>query len=242
YIWDWLLSLSDEFTAIQRCRSWSTILAYLLSRLGCTMYVSISTHPDVLLVAPIEHCNSIFHLGTVLGAVASGATSFLFLYRIRAVYGRSMVITAVFGALWLAVAISGAAFVFLTSGTISPGPRRQCIVNKLRPESMFVLWVKGAYDTAVFVAISHRMASISRAKCASTTSPWSCARGKGLSQLCRDVLQDGQLYYFASVGTTLFAAIAIMLPINVGWRMIFSESGFPLDSSMACRVFRRVLL
>lgn len=86
------------------------------------MYVSISTHPDVLLVAPIEHCNSIFHLGTVLGAVASGATSFLFLYRIRAVYGRSMVITAVFGALWLAVAISGAAFVFLTSGTVRPTP------------------------------------------------------------------------------------------------------------------------
>lgn len=46
----------------------------------------------------------------------------------------------------------------------------------------------------------------------------------------------------ATVPIMLSSAIVVMLPINLGWRMTFCEPAFPLESSMACRVFRRVLL
>lgn len=83
-----------------------------------TYYARFTTHAEVLLVAPIEHCTSIFYLDAFLVSVTSSATSFLFLHSIRAMYENSMVVAAVFGTLWLAVVIGRVDFIILASDVV----------------------------------------------------------------------------------------------------------------------------
>lgn len=82
------------------------------------MYIPLATHLDGFLAAPIAHCHSIFHLEAVLGGIATSATSFLFLSRIRAVFERSIVVTVVFSVFWIAVVISSVADLFVASATV----------------------------------------------------------------------------------------------------------------------------
>ncbi|KZP07125.1 hypothetical protein FIBSPDRAFT_965911 [Athelia psychrophila] len=239
YVWDWSLSVSDECTAIRRCRSWPSSVAYFLSRIGVVASLITSF---ILQTAPstIDHCASIYFLEVTLG-ITTSATSFLFLTRIRAVYERSRIVTTIFGAFWLAIVISSVGLIIMVKRNNVEGTQ-QCTPSKIGPQSMCFLWVKAAYDTATFVAISHRMVSFSREIHPSRTSLWSRARGQGLSQLGRDILQDGQFYYFVNITITISAAVVVMLPINDGWRFTLSEPALSLESAMACRVFRRVLL
>lgn len=46
----------------------------------------------------------------------------------------------------------------------------------------------------------------------------------------------------ATVGITLSAAITAVLPISIGLRIALSQPALTLESLMACRVFRKVLL
>lgn len=77
------------------------------------------TNADIFIAAPIEDCTLVFHFEAVIGAIATSSTSFLFLSRIRAVYEKSMIVTAVFGTFWAAIFISSVGLVALARETVS---------------------------------------------------------------------------------------------------------------------------
>ncbi|KAF7970724.1 hypothetical protein HWV62_23218 [Athelia sp. TMB] len=68
------------------------------------------------------------------------------------------------------------------------------------------------------------------------------ARGEGLSEIGRDLLRGGQLFYFATIGMTLFGACILFFPIQPLFRLILTEPTFALSSALACRVFRNIIL
>jgi len=55
-------------------------------------------------VAPVAHCQALLYIIGASFMLAMSATSMLFLYRVRAVFGNLMLITVIFGTLWTATA------------------------------------------------------------------------------------------------------------------------------------------
>jgi hypothetical protein len=57
-----------------------------------------------MLVAPIDNCNALKYANGVFAEIAIPATSLLFLFRVKAIYNHSRIVTAFFGVLWIAIA------------------------------------------------------------------------------------------------------------------------------------------
>ena len=57
-----------------------------------------------MVVAPIDNCNALKYVEGVFAEIAIPATSLLFLFRVKAIYNHSRIITAFFGFLWIAIA------------------------------------------------------------------------------------------------------------------------------------------
>ena len=57
------------------------------------------------------------------------------------------------------------------------------------------LWLKAAYDTSIFIAISVRIVSYSTVDHGSKLPLWRSFQGIGLPRVCRDLLHGGQLFY-----------------------------------------------
>jgi hypothetical protein len=72
------------------------------------------------LAASVQHCQALLYILGSFSILGMCSMSLLFFYRVRAVYGKSKIITYVFGFLW--VATFGMFFVFPFSdfGAVSP--------------------------------------------------------------------------------------------------------------------------
>jgi hypothetical protein len=57
-----------------------------------------------MVVAPIDNCNALKYAEGVFAEIAIPATSLLFLFRVKAIYNHSRIVTAFFGFLWIAIA------------------------------------------------------------------------------------------------------------------------------------------
>ena len=81
--------------------------------------IATDTLPSAL-VASVQHCQALLRVMQSFSTLSGCSTSLLFFYRVRAVYGKSKIITCVFGFLW--VATFGMSFVcpFSNSSAVSP--------------------------------------------------------------------------------------------------------------------------
>lgn len=158
------------------------------------------------------YCEPIFRLQASLSVISTSATTFLFLARVRAVYEKSKIITVIFGAFWLAIIVSSCNMLRLANEAVSsvqPYPsipmnlnsifefpiRSRCELRNV-PQGTFVfLWVKTAYQTAVFASISYRMLKLSGARSWPTFPFCLYAQRHEMSRFTRDILRDGQLFY-----------------------------------------------
>ncbi|KZP16998.1 hypothetical protein FIBSPDRAFT_934255 [Athelia psychrophila] len=244
YVYDWVLSLSEEVELVLKDGLTWPITIYFLSRVAllcCIFFVTLFQSSTVGV------CEVLGGLIGVCGTVSMASTSFLFLLRIRAVYLRSRRITAIFGTLWLvtvAVSIQSAA-----TSHASQCPSKYAIQSAATTadlKTMSVVWLLFLTffnDTSIFLAITYRLAAD-----AVTRGGWrSCllliVKGGGLFSLSRSLMRTGQLYYLSTIAF-IWATFVILWdpPVPHGTMYMLAALFASYMNMMACRVFRGVAL
>ncbi|KZP04457.1 hypothetical protein FIBSPDRAFT_806781 [Athelia psychrophila] len=239
YSYDLLLSISEEHEVISRAGFTWPIAIYLLSR--------ISAATPLLLIAifqfiPTGHCPPLVALYAASAATRTISTSFLFFLRVQAVYLCSRSATALFGILWLIMAILN----IIHNASIGPGPltaTQHCTTAQNPRTTSYPSASSFLFDTFVFIAISYRLAAD-----AATEQSWrarlrSVVTGKGLFRISRALMVSGQLYYLAAILFFWVNLIVRMSPlIPAGSHFLLSSSYMPFMNIMACRAFRGVAL
>ncbi|OAX32247.1 hypothetical protein K503DRAFT_852173 [Rhizopogon vinicolor AM-OR11-026] len=169
---------------------------------------------------------------------AAPGTAALFFFRVRAVYDRSKIVTAVFGILWLATLSAAIALPFMVTGE-HIGTTDYCIQSSVASGASAVLIINACSDALVFLAISWRIARNNSAGQTLREHLRSFYKGDGLPRLSKLLLQSGQAYYLATVGLNIATMIMILLPSAPPvYRAFLSLPNIALGNSMACRVFR----
>ncbi|KZP15529.1 hypothetical protein FIBSPDRAFT_958701 [Athelia psychrophila] len=230
--WDWVLSVEEECRIVRRCGLSIPVVVYYLARISAMVLcvLSVAIHS---ILPESDSCRAIISTMTAMSIVAAATKSFLFLRRVRAVYAKSIHVTLCFFVGWLAVVGTRAAIPFATSRL---EPTEQCHRSGLPSWAPASLWVNLAYDTAVFVAISARLASYA-------TYPqkhriMSFIWGEGLPRTMRSFLRHGLLFYFSTVGLSLLATIVSSLPLSPTSKDIFWPSVLTTEIIMVCKLFR----
>ncbi|KZP12862.1 hypothetical protein FIBSPDRAFT_1049788 [Athelia psychrophila] len=258
--WDFVICFTEELRVAVICGFSRSILVYYTSRVGILMMGAMqlviqSGHPHTfglttltlpspppLLAARVTHCNVFWNVEMSVIVLASSATSLLFLLRVRAVYEKSTPITAIFGILWIAIPVS----CVLVGIAGKPFQTRSglCGLREVQTRSTIFLWVKAVYDTSVFAAITLRVISRSKADRvqAPKLSSWQSWRGIGMPKIFRALLHGAHQFYFVTIGVTLMGACAILLPIDPIDRVGLTRPSLAVESIMACRVFRKLVL
>ncbi|KAF7982998.1 hypothetical protein HWV62_24614 [Athelia sp. TMB] len=217
--WDIIICFKEELVVTAACGFSPSIVAYFVSR---------------------SKCKELCFISLAINVLVSSASSFLFLLRVRAVFGNSKLPAAFFGIFWLAIPA-----IFTLTG-ISGHPiydiaASRCFFTYTASYASAGLWLKAAYDTSIFIAISVRIASYSMVDHVSKLPLQRSFRGAGLPLVCRDLLYGGQLFYFVTVGVNVTGACGVLLPVASVYGLAFAEPAIALESIMACRVFRRVV-
>ncbi|KZP13031.1 hypothetical protein FIBSPDRAFT_960963 [Athelia psychrophila] len=256
-IWDWLLSLAEEYRVMKRCGRSAATFAYFTARasaliLCVLVYIFYTGIPDG------DSCFGIFHGTSIMIVLGNAAKAYLFLLRVRAVYGGSTLVTFCVATGACVLVGSRLAGMFLVH--VSPlAHTRFCQVNAIGSLSAIALWFNWVYDTCVFAAISVRLTSYTRST--TTVGTLSIIRGYGLPRTMRHVLQDGQLYYvyvpvlisvLGNLNETiistvcafmLLAAIMAVLPhASPVYQAAFTIPPFAMESNMVCKMFRAMII
>ncbi|KZP10241.1 hypothetical protein FIBSPDRAFT_963241 [Athelia psychrophila] len=245
YVYDWLLSISDELEIVSRSGLSSSIVIYFLSRISqvshlCFMAVFMSS------LAPADNCAVLGDMLAACGIMSMAFTSFLFFLRVRAVYLQSRYVTALFGAFWLVTLslyiwsetkVHGVYIPSLASvgysGCIGTGIQSV----PLQLASIFV------NDTLIFLAISYRLAANAVADGGYHSRLLTIFKGKGLYSLSQSLLRTGQLYYFSTILYFFFIFVILWIPFAPpGGHFILVTVHIGFTNIMACRVFRGVAL
>ncbi|KZP15395.1 hypothetical protein FIBSPDRAFT_1048186 [Athelia psychrophila] len=238
--WDWLITFADEVRLARRYGFSFYMMVYIISRVGT---VAFSIALLELHIASVSDCAGLALFEGILAILATSSSSFLFFARVRAVYENSRSVTAFFVSFWLAIVGTGFLFLFAGQTSNHVGPRR-CMMMGAKPWAMSLLWVKAAFDTSVLISVSLRLTSQSSSSSQPAKLPlWTLLRGGvKLPQLCRELLNSGQLFYIATIGVTLLGACVALTHINIVFRYAFAEPAIAIESAMACRAFRTVAL
>ncbi|KZP02826.1 hypothetical protein FIBSPDRAFT_1055622 [Athelia psychrophila] len=243
YVYDWLLSISDELEIVSRSGLSPSIIIYFLSRISqvshmCFLAVFISS------LAPADNCVVIAVMLATCATMSIALTSFLFFLRVRAVYLQSRYVTALFGAFWL-VTVS----LIIWPNTLiraanNPSPTAVGCTGMgpalSIPLPLALIFVN---DTFIFLAISYRLTANAVTDGGHHSRLLTIFKGKGLYSLSQSLLQTGQLYYFSTL-LYFFLNFAIIwipfAPPGGEFKLFTAHIGF--TNIMACRVFRGVAL
>ncbi|KAF7972532.1 hypothetical protein HWV62_17832 [Athelia sp. TMB] len=189
----------------------------------------------------LDACVGIGRALGVLDTIANPATALLFCMRASAVYLHARPAVLFFGLCW---AVLFANFLFDGASLAVavyhiPGRQICAVVRKEgRGSSFFAI---AAYDTIVYLAISWRLSSLSKAGDHWTARIAALATGRGLYSVSRGMLREGQLYYFATVPLTI-TIVVVYRQTSGYWAAQFVALGVVIPAVMACRAFREVRL
>ncbi|KZP10696.1 hypothetical protein FIBSPDRAFT_201061 [Athelia psychrophila] len=238
-IWDWMLSLAEEYRVVKRCGRSAAVLAYFLARttaltLCILVFIFYTGVPDN------DSCFGIFHGTSIMTVLGNASKAYLFILRVRAVYGNSKLVVLCVGVGACVLVGTRVAGMFLVH--VSPlGHTGFCQVSAIGSLSAIALWFNWVYDTCVFAAISVRLTSYTRST--TTVGTLSIIRGYGLPRTMRHVLQDGQLYYVTVMAFMLLAAIVAVLPhASPIYQAAFMIPPFAMESNMVCKMFRAMII
>ncbi|KIM88413.1 hypothetical protein PILCRDRAFT_3403 [Piloderma croceum F 1598] len=230
--WDWLMAIPEEYKIIRKVGFSKPNITYLLSR--NVWFLSINHD--------LQNCMALKYVEGVFLEIGVPATSLLFLFRVRAVYNNSRIITAFFGLLWMA--ISGLSVLILLGVTRDRIPYTQrCTEGPTPKYSTVPIIVTAVNDTLVFLAISYRMISSAMVSSTWKARAKSFITGDGLLHLSKALLKSGQVYYFATIGVAISMTALIFAPGIPGtMKPVLGSVYFALSGTMACRVYRELLL
>ncbi|KAJ7128684.1 hypothetical protein C8R44DRAFT_701111 [Mycena epipterygia] len=239
FVWDALHNLKADYLLLSRCRISWPVLAYFTSRIFCLVYVIGFT---IFLTYPVGGCGILERVLDSLYPVAVPATSLLFFFRVRAIYGGQRSVTVIFGLLW--VAEFGACMVVPSGGGgINIGPTPYCLITILAPNSGAATITPAIFDTAVFLAISYRLIGNTHVDYSRMEKVRAFVSGAYLPSFSRAMLVDGQVYYIIVVISNVATCSAIWAPgISTGYRAVMAIPNITITSVMACRVYRNTRL
>ncbi|KZP25765.1 hypothetical protein FIBSPDRAFT_366654 [Athelia psychrophila] len=238
-LWDWVLSSADDCKLVQGCGHAAAMLAYFLAR-ASAITVCILALIFYTGVPPGEHsCSDIFRSIGAMTVVGIAAKAYLFLLRVRAVYGNSKLATLCVG-MGMAIVVASRTTVVFMVRTSPLGHGGYCAVTDFPTLPVVSLWLNLAYDTCIFISISARLVSHTT----STPSPWNIllVRGNGLPRIMHLLLLDGQLYYCTTLTFLLVAAIVAGLPVGAIYQAIYAVPAISMETIMTCKVFRAMIL
>ncbi|KZP31040.1 hypothetical protein FIBSPDRAFT_850031 [Athelia psychrophila] len=242
YVYDWLLSISEEQAIYARYGLPRSNAIYLFSRR--VSYSLILPHLTSIPVPPMDGCQAVERSVGVLSVLTTAATSSLFLLRVRAVYSYSAVVTTLLGCLWVGM-IGGTAY-YIKSLSAQHIPTTDRCTESSTDNYLLILptVVLGVTDTIIFVAISYRPACNSISADAGRCG-WVQAfmKGDGLYSLSKALLKSGQVYFLATIGAFLVNLVVMTasgVPNSMRYILLPAYVGF--TNIMACVVFRWVAL
>ncbi|KAJ7653414.1 hypothetical protein B0H17DRAFT_1186358 [Mycena rosella] len=209
------------------------------NRILCLVYVLGFT---IFLTSPAGNCRILDLILNSLYPIAVPSTSLLFFFRVRAIYGGTLTITAVFGILWVMELAACIPVPFGTGGT-NIESTRYCLVAELAPSIGGAAIAPTVFDTAVFLAISYRL--IGNAHIASSRrQTWRVMfRAAHLPSFSKTLFVDGQVYYMITVISNIAMSVMCYVPgLIAGWRSLPALSNVMLTSVMTCRVYRHTRL
>lgn len=239
FTWDWILALAEEYEIVKRCGRNCTVLVYFLARISAGV-LCVLVLIYYLGALRDDSCLTVFAAIGAMLAVGSAAKSCLFLLRVRAVYRNSKLVTVLAGIGWLAVVCTWPMVAHLVH-TYYVGPIEYCTVSGFASITVLSLWLNLAYDTCIYVAISTRLIRDTKPAIKSRISV--LIRGSGLPRTMRYLLRDGHIYYFTTIFFTLLACIISVMPqFGPIFRTSFTVPAFVIETIMACKVFRAVIL
>lgn len=241
YVWDWILSLSEEYAMLEKSGWRVPNIVYMISRFGTIAYC-ISVVVGGMTAAAIDQ--RIFFISWSMWEISALGTYCLFFIRVCAIYQHTRMAVLCFGTLCAAIVLFPVCFLL--------GIRNNQMMKTARfaqtPPPFYdgVATVLPAInDTVIYFSISIRLISDSlhdsiydykgRLRAFIT--------GDGLQSLSKTLLQSGQAYYGVTIIMTV-VAIALLaspsLPATFG--SLLGPAHTALSSAMACRVYRSVLL
>ncbi|KZP26310.1 hypothetical protein FIBSPDRAFT_1040856 [Athelia psychrophila] len=205
FILDWILSAEEEVDMYQRGRFNKPIITYSLARLSTVALLVCSAVENT---APFLYTDNLQIIVYVLWWTSGALTSFLFFFRVRAVFSRSPKAKLTFSVLWVLTTLIPTPWLWNLNPFRCTGVEHS---NKICDErtwySMAFFLVIIIHDTLVFVYVSHELSNNSvTGRCNIRT----LTIGKGLHDVSKLLLRTGQLYYGATVSLLIIAIIALL--------------------------------
>ncbi|KAJ6469185.1 hypothetical protein C8R47DRAFT_1200760 [Mycena vitilis] len=239
FIWDILEHLTDDYYLLFKQKFSFPTVMYFASRIASFVYVLgftfFSTYPLAL-----ANCQTYVIAISVFYPIATGATSLLFVLRVRAIYGGAPLISWIFGFLW--VCVLGTA-VIVPISTRASAIGSLCIISDVPSYEGVPGTVVTIHDTSVFLAISCRLLlnhHNDRSREGKVQVLFrSLFRRANLHAFTEALLRDGQKYYMITVfSNVLTISMAYASTVNPIYRGMFSVPNIALTSILACRVHR----
>ncbi|KZP25789.1 hypothetical protein FIBSPDRAFT_949901 [Athelia psychrophila] len=238
YVYDWLLSISEECEILSKSGMTPSNALYLVSRIGALGLVLTSA---LYVLAPISDCQALVEALGTCSTVVMLSTSFLFLQRVRAVYLQSTAITVIFGALWLVTA--GLAILQASCLRAVHILNTQHCIATSREYLALPSIVTCINDTLVFLAISFRLTADAATERTWRARAQSIFQGKGLYSLSRSLMKSGQTYYLASIIFFIISLVVMFSPtVPAASHYLLTPGYLAFTNIMACHIFRGVAL
>jgi len=214
-------------------------LAYFASRLFVMAHVAASI---VFSTGLISSCTGALQAEAWFFVFGIFSTSFLFFFRVRAIFWREGRTVVCFLFLWITVLGSCMAAPFSVT-TEHIGPTKACFLTSMRPYCSVCVIVSTVNDTLVFVAISLRLLNFVVPEDNLTSRlRYFCGR-RALPVISETLLRSGQQYYLITV-TANIVMVTLMLSHSIPpiIRGTFVVPYVVVENVMACKVFRDVRL
>ncbi|KAI5121795.1 hypothetical protein M0805_009787 [Coniferiporia weirii] len=266
-IWQMVLSIAQDVEIIGQGVSLFSILYFTSRSLpSLSSRCRKQRNTDILGAltvnpGPQTPCGYLLSAQAWLFALTMCATSFLFFFRIRAVFMGNRIMSAVFLLMWLGVlgscayspfsvtAGTNSAFFTGSAGAQSAVTRllrgrelmKTCTVDTMQVECVICFIATAAYDTVVFLTVSWRLLSIGEADGGCFSRLKYLFGRKSLPVIYGIIFESGQRYYAVAICGHL-TAIAIMHAPGVP-RAVCVALTVPyliVNNTMACKIFREV--
>ncbi|KZP10661.1 hypothetical protein FIBSPDRAFT_937892 [Athelia psychrophila] len=190
-IWDWLMNMPDEYRIASLVGIPISKIAYFCARVFSLAFCLSSA---MFQVAPVSDCQRLEVIMAIFIMFALNANNVLYFLRVRAVYGKSRIITAFFG--FFGFGVFGTTFCApFTIKAQHIGSTSRCVTTEVHPSLLAMMFSNATFGTLVFLAISYRITSQSVGGAGWCAAAKGFFRGDGAPRVGKLLLHHGQLSY-----------------------------------------------
>ncbi|KAF5329567.1 hypothetical protein D9619_009344 [Psilocybe cf. subviscida] len=206
FVWDILCHLQDDYQILSKHRITLPTFVYFFSRLFTLLYLTGNTVTQTI---PVGHCSIAIRVVTLPVVVAVPASEFLLFLHVRAIYATERIVVWFFTLLWLSTLVNAALSAASISG-MNIGPSSYCTAATTAYATISMV-IPLVNDTLLFIALVARIMGTS-------TQHWNTTYilkdrfktalfGASIPRLAKNLLQNGQQYFLATVIVNLAALI-----------------------------------